>query len=67
MVFFKDRLFRIVRANSNFLRVYPEDMRDGVIDTSTIEQYNEQEREAFLEQDKIAFADGFSETPAARR
>ncbi|MEP2735382.1 MAG: ATP-binding protein [Erythrobacter sp.] len=62
MVFVKDEQFRIVRANANFLRVYPDDMRDTIIGTTTLEQYNEEERDAFLEQDKIAFADGFSET-----
>ena len=62
MVFVKNEDFRIVRANGNFLRVYPEDMRDGVIGTTTLEQYDTEEREAFLEQDKIAFASGFAET-----
>lgn len=62
MVFVKDEDFRIVRANGNFLRVYPDDMRDGVIGTTTLEQYDAEEREAFLEQDKIAFARGFAET-----
>ena len=62
MVFVKDEDFRIVRANGNFLRVYPEDIRDGVIGTTTLEQYDAEEREAFLEQDKIAFARGFAET-----
>ncbi len=61
LVFVKDEEFRIIQANAQFLSVYPEDMRDGVIGTTTIEQYNEEERDAFLKQDRIALRDGFTE------
>ncbi len=62
MVFVKDEEFRIVQANTNFLNVYPPGMRDSVIGTTTLEQYDEVERDIFLEQDRIAFAKGFTQT-----
>ncbi|MEO9462832.1 MAG: ATP-binding protein [Marinomonas sp.] len=61
LIFVKDEEFRIVQANEHFLGVYPEDMRDSILGTTTIEQYNEEERNAFLVQDKIAFDEGISE------
>ena len=62
LIFVKDEDFRIVWANKHFLGVYPQDMRASVIGHTTIEQYNEEERNAFLEQDRIAFEQGFAET-----
>lgn len=61
-VFVKDRHFKIVQANENFLKVYPEDQRESVIGSTTIEQYDVVEREAFLSHDKIALGEGYSET-----
>lgn len=60
-VFVKDEDFNIVQANPSFLSLYPESVRDSVIGTTTIEDYDEEEAEAFLEQDKIAFEAGYSE------
>lgn len=61
MLFVKDKDFRIVQANKAFLSVYPKDMRDGVIGTTTLESYREDEREAFLVNDRKAFKDGLSQ------
>lgn len=61
LMFVKDSKFRIIQANPAFLNLYPEDMRDSIIGTTTIESYNAEEADAFLEQDKIAFAQGKSE------
>ncbi len=61
MVFVKDHQFRIIQANEKFLNVYPEEMRDSIIGTTTLEQYEEDERNAFLEEDRRALREGFSE------
>lgn len=61
MIFVKDAKFRIVQANQNFLKAYPEDVRDTVIGRTTLEQYDEDERAAFLVEDKRALSEGFSE------
>jgi PAS domain S-box-containing protein len=61
MVFVKDDAFRIIRANDKFLAVYPEDVRSGVIGTTTLEQYDDEEKDAFLIEDRRAFEEGFSE------
>ena len=58
----KDKEFRIVLSNSNFLKVYPEEMRDSIIGTTTLENYDPVEREAFLTMDRKALAEGFSST-----
>jgi PAS domain S-box-containing protein len=62
MLFVKDSEFRIVQANQAFLSVYPEDMRDDVIGTTSLEGYDDDEREAFLVFDRVAFDKGFSQT-----
>ncbi len=62
MIFVKDDQFRIVQANTNFLNVYPEEVRSSVIGTTTLEQYNEAERTEFLKHDQKALDVGFSET-----
>ena len=62
LIFVKDEEFRIVRANQSFLNVYPEEMRDSIIGTTTLEAYDEAEREQFVEQDRIALEHGYSET-----
>lgn len=61
MVFVKDSEFRIVDANNKFLAVYPKEVRDGVIGSTTLEQYDETERELFLAEDRRAFSEGISE------
>ncbi|PCK03609.1 MAG: hybrid sensor histidine kinase/response regulator [Alteromonadaceae bacterium] len=60
-LFVKDSDFRMVKANHNFLGLYPSDVRDGVIGSTTLEEYDEQEREAFLKEDRRAFAGNYSE------
>jgi PAS domain S-box-containing protein len=62
MLFVKDSEFNIVQANQAFLNVYPENMRDNVIGRTSLEGYEEDEREAFLVFDRVAFAEGFSQT-----
>ena len=61
LIFVKDQEFNIVEANEKLLELYPEDMRDSVIGTTTIESYTKEDREAFLENDRIAFDEGYSE------
>lgn len=61
-IFVKDSDFKIVRANQAFLSLYPKDMRDSVIGSTTLEAYDQEEAEAFLAMDKKAFASGLSET-----
>ncbi len=61
-LFVKDAEFKIIDANDAFLSLYPEDMRAGIIGTTTVESYDPQEAEMFLEQDRIAFEKGYTET-----
>lgn len=61
LIFVKDENFRIVRANQTFLELYPEEIRDSVLGTTTVESYDEEEAEAFLKQDQIALTEGYSE------
>ena len=61
LLFVKDKNFKIVEANSAFLALYPEKMRDKVVGYTTVEEYDNKEAEAFLEQDRIAFRDGHSQ------
>lgn len=62
LVFVKDEDFRIVAANQAFLELYPENERQDVVGTTTVEQFDEEQRDRFLEQDRIALRDGFTET-----
>ena len=62
VLFVKDEAFRIVAANESFLGLYPEDERDAVLGSTTVEQYDQEQRDRFLEQDRIALRDGFTET-----
>ena len=62
LVFVKDSEFRIVQANSKFLSVYPESMRDKVVGHTTFENYDAEEAAKFLEQDRIALEKGFTHT-----
>ena len=57
-IFAKDTDARIVYANDTFLSFYPPEARDRVIGFTTVEDYDEEQRKAFLENDKKAFADG---------
>lgn len=60
-IFVKDEQFRIISANALFLSLYPEDQRDSVIGSTTLEAYDVEEREAFLAQDRKALAEGHTE------
>jgi len=62
LIFTKDSDFKILHGNSAFLSLYPKGMRDKVIGYTTLEEYNEEEAEAFLVQDKLAFEQGKTET-----
>ena len=61
MIFVKDKDFRIVEANSAFRALYPARMQDKIIGYTTIEDYDDEQAEQFLQQDRIAFDEGFSE------
>ncbi len=61
----KDEAYRIITANTNFLSLYPESVRDSVIGSTTIEQYSEDERARFLQEDRKAFESGYSEIEEA--
>ena len=62
LVFVKDQELRIVQANRAFLSLYPEDKRDDVIGTTTLEDYDPEEMKLFVEKDHYAFQQGYSET-----
>lgn len=61
-IFVKDTKFRIVSANQNFINMYPKEKQKKVIGYTTLEDYKPDEVDLFLEMDKKAFTDGFSET-----
>lgn len=61
LIFVKDEKFRIVSANEAFLSIYPPELRDKVIGSTTLEAYPPEEVEQFLEEDKKAFREGMSE------
>lgn len=61
-IFVKDAEFRIVLANQNFINMYPKEKQDKIIGYTTLEDYRPGEVDLFLELDKKAFSDGFSET-----
>ncbi|GAB5388095.1 MAG: hypothetical protein Alpg2KO_10630 [Alphaproteobacteria bacterium] len=60
--FVKDKNYVIVNANDAFLSLYPEDQRDKVIGYTTLEKYDKEEADLFLEMDRLAFETGYSET-----
>jgi PAS domain S-box-containing protein len=61
LVFVKDTNLNIVLANPAFTKLYPEDSRHKIIGHSTKEQYPEEQAKKIIEQDRIAFENGFSE------
>jgi two-component system, sensor histidine kinase and response regulator len=61
IIFVKDKQFRIVAANQQFLNLYPPEQREQVIGSTTLEQYSPEEREEFLQEDKKAFREGYSD------
>jgi len=52
----------LTAANPSFLNVYPEDIRDTVIGTTTLEKYDKKDAEEFLKYDRQAMEEGYSET-----
>ena len=61
LVFVKDEEGRILFANRAFLNVYAPEDRDGVIGSTTIENFSEEEARLFLEEDRRALEQGHSE------
>ncbi len=61
-IFVKDSEFRIIQANEAFISLYPESEQGTIIGRSGLEEHDAKEVEAFLEYDKIAFEEGYSET-----
>jgi PAS domain S-box-containing protein len=62
LIFAKDSDYKISHANTAFLSLFPEEMRDKVIGHSTIDRYSDAEAVTFLVQDKLAFEQGKAET-----
>ncbi len=60
-IFIKDSDFKIVMANRNFINIYPPEKRDYVIGYTTFEEYETEEVDLFLEMDKKALMEGYSE------
>ena len=61
LIFIKDEESRILYANQAFLAIYPPDERDGVIGSTTVENFTEEEADLFLSEDRRAFTEGQSE------
>lgn len=57
-IFAKDYDSNIVYANDKFMSYYPPEMQDKVIGFTTVEDYDEKQRELFLQDDKEAFKQG---------
>ncbi|MEY8714963.1 EAL domain-containing protein [Francisella philomiragia] len=62
IMFIKDSEYRIIKANQAMLNLYPEDMRDSIIGTTTVEKFDHKDAEYFLRHDRIAFEKGVSRT-----
>jgi len=60
-IFVKDKDFRILQANNTFFNLYPPEQKEHIIGTTTAEEFNKDEADAFLKNDKIAFSTGKSE------
>jgi PAS domain S-box-containing protein len=60
-VFVKDKDFKIRSANPAFMSFYPSEMQDKVIGYTTLEQYEQDEAEEFLKEDRQAFIEGSSD------
>ncbi len=62
LIFVKDSNYRIVQANPAFLKIYPKDIRDTIIGSTTFEKYDQIEVEKFLKHDRKALEEGSTET-----
>lgn len=60
-VYVKDKDFKLVYANPACFTLYPEGSRDNIIGSTIIENFPEEEAQAFLAEDRIAFSEGSSE------
>ena len=60
-LFVKDDSYKIFLANGHFIGLYPAEMRNNIIGSTTLEAYEPDEREAFLVEDRKAFREGYSE------
>lgn len=60
-VFVKDEEFRIIYANRSFLELYAPDKREHILGTTTLEDFTEEEKFVFLQEDRKAFETGFTE------
>lgn len=60
-VFVKDENYKIIQANTDFINFYPEEKRDKVVGYTTLEEYPKEEADKFLELDRKAFQEGYSE------
>jgi PAS domain S-box-containing protein len=60
-VFVKDNDYKIVQANSAFLEMYPENIRDSVIGTTTLEKYPPEQVALFTANDRVALDTGYHE------
>lgn len=61
LIFVKDSSYKIVTANQAFLNLYPKEQQKQVIGYTTLEQYSDEDRDAFLAEDKKAFETGYAE------
>ena len=61
LIFAKDSDFKILHANSAFLSLYREEIRDKVIGYTTLEEFGEEVAKSFLLQDKLTFEQGKTE------
>lgn len=61
-IYVKDSDNRIVRANQQFLNLYPQKVQNTIIGQSTLEYFREQDKLAFQEKDKETFDKGYSES-----
>ncbi|QIW09567.1 EAL domain-containing protein [Francisella sp. LA112445] len=62
IMFVKDENYRLIKANKAMLNLYPKDMQNSVIGTTTVEKFSAKEADLFLKYDKIAFEKGSSRT-----
>ena len=61
-LFVKDDQFKIRECNPAFMELYPPEMHDKIIGYTTLESYDEEEANEFLENDRLAFKNGSSNT-----
>lgn len=60
--FVKNHKFELVAFNSAFKNLYPQDLQEKILGTTTVESYPQEEVDKFLEMDKLALESGYSET-----